>query len=333
MTSIDHDRRGGKPPIPVTVLTGFLGAGKTTLLNHILNGSHGVRVAVLVNDFGSINIDAELVVSVAGEVISLANGCVCCSIRDDLITTVFETLERPEQPEYILLEASGVADPAGIAMTFNNPAFRDRIRLDGILCLVDAEQVFAAPETMELKIFQMACADLVILNKVDLVDRERIARIKAWLDDRFHRYRLVETVRAAVPLPILSSVGRLDAVAKDGLPHRDHDHKAFGAPYSTWSYETDVPLSLERLRDAIAKLPSDVYRVKGVILSAEAPDRRAVLQVVGRRADIALEGDWGGCAPRTRIVAIGAVGANGEPRMREALDRCVAAGMAAGSDP
>ena len=117
---IDHDLKTGPRVIPVTVLTGFLGAGKTTLLNRILNGDHGLRVAVLVNDFGSINIDAELVVGVEndGNVVSLANGCVCCNIRDDLLAAVQEVIARPERPEYIVLEASGVAEPSGIAATF-----------------------------------------------------------------------------------------------------------------------------------------------------------------------------------------------------------------------
>ena len=170
-----HDQDPAGRRTPVTVLTGFLGAGKTTLLNRILNGDHGMKVGVLVNDFGSINIDADLVVDVESDVISLANGCVCCSIRDDLSEAVIQVIERPERPEYILLEASGVAEPTGIALTFaDDPSLIDRVRLDSIICVVDAEQVFAAPEQMELKIWQVATADMVILNKTDLVGREQI---------------------------------------------------------------------------------------------------------------------------------------------------------------
>jgi G3E family GTPase len=116
MDDMDHDMHAGPPPI--TILTGFLGAGKTTRLNRILTGDHGLRVAVLVTDFGSITIDADLVVGVKGNVISLANGRICCTIRDDLIDTVMATIDRPEQPECIVLEASGVAEPSGIAVTF-----------------------------------------------------------------------------------------------------------------------------------------------------------------------------------------------------------------------
>ena len=301
------------------MLTGLLGAGKTTLLNRLLRGDHGLKVAVLVNDFGAINIDAELVAGVAGNVVSLANGCICCSIRDDLVASVLEAIARPGRPECILLEASGVAEPASIAATFNNPALSPHIRLDGILCIVDAEQVFAVPEAMELKIFQVACADMVILNKVDLVGRAQVERIRGWLDARINRARVIEATRADVPLEVVLSVGRLGA-GHGQEEHHPHDH---AARFGTWSYESDRPLRLEALRAAASRLPGTIYRAKGVVRAVEAPERRAILQVVGRRVDIALDDEWGTRPPRTRIVAIGAAGAMDAAGLGAVFDRCV----------
>ncbi len=334
--------RSGTDAIPLTVLTGFLGAGKTTLLNRILSGDHGLRIAVLVNDFGSINIDADLVVGVesGGDIISLANGCVCCSIRDDLVAAVERVMARPEQPEYILLEASGVAEPSSIALTFMAEGLRDRIRLDSITCVVDAEQVFAAPEMMELKLRQVAFADMLILNKVDLVSRDEIEQIRAWLDDRFHRYRLVEACQGDVPLEILLSVGRFDPSRHDGTPLPDepahsracndpdcghhvgrdrHDHSQV---FSTWSYETDQPLSLAAVRESASRLPASVYRCKGVIHTIEEPGRRIILQVVGKRVDIAAADTWNGRPPWTRLVVIGADDGMDEAALREVFDGC-----------
>ena len=342
MQDVNHSLKDKPAPIPLTVLTGFLGAGKTTLLNRILTGDHGLRVAVLVNDFGSINIDAELVVGVEseGDVINLANGCVCCNIRDDLVAAVTQVMTRAERPEYILLEASGVADPSGIALTFMDEGMRDRIRLDSIMCVVDAEQIFAAPEMMELKLRQVAFADMLILNKVDLVTPEEIERIKAWLDDRFHRYRLVEASGGNVPLEILLSVGRFDPAQLDATPphhqpdhppdcddpdcgHHVHGHRNDHTQvFRTWSYETEEPLSLEALRETARKLPASIYRCKGVVHTAEEPGRRVILQVVGKRVDIAVGDEWNGREPRTRIIAIGAHDGVDGASLREVFDRC-----------
>src|SRR5579872_2428985 len=333
--------------VPITILTGFLGAGKTTLLNRILTGSHGLRVGVLVNDFGSINIDAELVVGIDGNMISLSNGCVCCQIRDDLVESVVDLLVRPEGVEYILLEASGVADPAGIFVTFNDPNLRGRIRLDSVTCVIDADQVFAHPEyppLMDLKLRQVGFADLLILNKVDLAGPEKVEKVRAWLNDHFNRLRIVETNYCEVPYQILLGVGRFDpaqALGSDAVEHsctdptcddnthghhREHNHSKV---FSTWSYETDKPLALDALRETMRKLLGTVYRAKGIVYSTDAPQRRAVVQVVGRRVDISIQEEWGQRAPRTQIVTIGAAGSIDASLMERAFSSCISAADAA----
>jgi len=335
MTIIDS----GGNAVPITILTGFLGAGKTTLLNRILTGNHGLRVGVLVNDFGSINIDAELVVGIDGNMISLANGCVCCQIRDDLVESVVDLIARPESVEYILLEASGVADPAGIFATFNDASLRDRIRLDSVVCVVDAEQVFAHPEyppLMDLKLRQVGFADMLILNKVGLAGPEQLEKVRAWLDEHFNRLRIFETDYCLVPYEILLGVGRFDPVVNlrtfesacteagchdEGHDHHGRDHSKM---FSTWSYETNEPLALAALREHLRKLPGNIYRAKGVVYSTDEPQRRVVLQVVGRRVDISVEKPWGGRAPRTRIVAIGAAGSIDANMLGKTFDSCIA---------
>ena len=334
---IDHDARTDPPITPITVLTGFLGAGKTPLLNRILNGDHGLRIAVMVNDFGSINIDADLVVGVesGGDIISLANGCICCSMRDDMLAAVEQLTERPEQPEYIILEASGVADPSRIAFSFIHASLRDRVRLDSILCLVDASQLFAVPEQMELKNRQIAYSDMLILSKTDLVSREEVGRIRAWLDDRFGRYRLVEAPHGEVPMEILLSSGRFDPaqMEADHAPadkcasgHCNHEsHQHHTSTFSTWSFETDRPLSLDALRSAASKLPASIYRAKGVVFCSDAPDRRAVLQVVGKRVDISLQDEWGERPPLTQIVAIGSPDGIDARALQDRFEQCFSA--------
>jgi G3E family GTPase len=329
--------------VPITILTGFLGAGKTTLLSRILTGNHGLKVGVLVNDFGSINIDAELVVGIKDNVVSLANGCVCCQIRDDLVESVVALLASRETPvEYILLEASGVADPAGIFVTFNDPNLRDRIRLDSVICVVDAEQVFAHPEyppLMDLKLQQIGFSDMLVLNKVDLAGPEQVAKVKSWLDDHFNRLRIIETNFCEVPYEILLGVGRFDparaalnppaehACGDPACHDHAHDHDTelqnHSKVFSTWSFETAQPLALEAVRETLRKLPGNIYRAKGFVHSSDAPNRRAVLQVVGRRVDISVQEEWGERAPRTQIVAIGAAGGIDAGLLQKTFASCI----------
>jgi G3E family GTPase len=321
---------GDGQPIPISILTGFLGAGKTTLLNRILASDHGLRIAVLVNDFGSVNIDAELVIGVEDDLMTLANGCVCCQIRDDLLEALDRVLTTPKPPDYIVLEASGVADPSSIYTTFADSRHRDRLRLDSVTCVVDADQVFEyldrGPEMLAHVVRQIGFADLVLLNKVDLVGTERIDWLRSWIGQMMDRVRIVPTTYCEVPWDVLlstdTSVMRMieEPGAQSPQPVVDH-----GSDFDHWSYESTEPLSLSAFKEMVRlKLPGDVYRLKGFLYTADDPEHRYVVHTVGRRSEIRPHDSWSGSAPQTRLVAIGASGALEKDWMETALNQCAA---------
>lgn len=325
------------PPIPVTLITGFLGAGKTTLLNRILKAEHGLRIAVMVNDFGAINIDSELVVGVEGETVSLANGCICCTIRDDLLSAALALVTRPDPPEYIVIEASGVSDPFSVAQTFLLPSLQRHARLDAIIAVVDAEQIRdIGPHNEMLAMDQVGATDLVVLNKIDLVDRAGLGAVRGWIREVSPEARVIEVRYADAPLALLLGVGAFDPERLASRPTREghaheageheHAHSGHDSVFSTWSYRSEAPLRQAALERVIDNLPPTIYRAKGVVWLHENPVRKVVLQVVGKRASLSLGELWpadaAGAPRETRLVVIGAHGTLDPARLQAVFDGC-----------
>lgn len=322
--------------IPLTIISGFLGAGKTTLLNRILHTEHGLRIAVLVNDFGAIDIDSQLVVGVEGETISLANGCICCTIRDDLIKAVTDLLQREDSPEYIIVETSGVSDPLEVALSLRTV---EAIRIDSVLSVIDAEQILSIDKRYEvLAMDQIGMADIIILNKVDLVNEVALQNVRDYIYSIIPGSRIFETTHAQVPMALILNVGAFDVERLvKRHPQGIHIHDAYGDEhdehhhhddhtliFNTWSWTSHEALSYRALRRMTKKLPESIYRAKGIFYLADAPERRGVLQIVGRRATLTLGEYWGDTPPYSQMVVIGSPDDFDVERLGEQLEACLA---------
>ncbi|MBX7199357.1 MAG: GTP-binding protein [Rhodospirillaceae bacterium] len=326
--------------IPVTVLTGYLGAGKTTLLNRVLTENHGKKYAVIVNEFGEIGIDNDLVVGADEEVFEMNNGCICCTVRGDLIRIIGGLIKRKDKFDAILVETTGLADPAPVAQTFfTDDDVKKRTRLDSIVTVVDAKHVGLRLEDADEAEEQIAFADVILLNKTDLVSKEELARIEDRIKTINPFAKVHHTVRSNIALDKILDRGSFDLNRIIGLDpdflegghdhhhhHHDHANPLHDEEIRSLSVMLDKPVDAAKFSDWISGLlmaeGQNILRSKG-ILNMDKSDQRYVFQAVHMVSEGSFTGPWPAKDKRkSRLVFIGRK--LNEKSLREGFAACAA---------
>ena len=348
--SMDAPKQG----LPVTIITGFLGSGKTTLLNHILTNQQGLKTAVLVNEFGEIGIDNELIVTTGEDMVELNNGCVCCTINNDLVEAVYKVLEREDKVDYLVVETTGLADPLPVALTFLGTELRDMTRLDSIVTTVDCENFSLDLFNSEAAYSQIAYGDIILLNKVDLVDEADVDALEIRIRDIKAGARVLRTTKSQVPLPLILSVGLFETDKyfeeasehkhehhdhehvhdehcnhdhdHDHHHHHDHDHDHHhhshhleNDGFTSLSFQSDKPFAIRQFQYFLDnQLPENVFRAKGILWFNESPHRH-VFHLSGKRFTIE-DDEWKG-EQKTQLVLIGQN--LDHDKLRSQLESCI----------
>lgn len=290
-----------RPAVSATVIGGFLGAGKTTLVNHLLRAVEGVRLGVIVNDFGEEDVDGELMLGRREDIASVAGRCVCCEGESELAAALDGLMNRPDPPEHLVVETSGVSDPLAVAQALTMYGAEGSVIVDGLVVVADAASwtSLAGPDRRWAEA-QLKSADFVVLNKVDAAPREAVARTREALELACPTARIVESVRGQVPPTLLLGLG-MAPLSRSEPPRLS----APGHGYDSFVVDVVGPLDHHRLHDELRTLPPSVFRVKGWAHLAHDPEQAYVVQVVGRRVELTPWGPWGERPRRTRLVCLG----------------------------
>ena len=294
-----QNKSEGRASIPVTILTGFLGSGKTTLINHILGSGHGLKIAVIVNEFGDISIDDKLISHQAQNIIELANGCICCSMQGDLLRAIYQVTQGSNDIDYILLETSGLSDPLPVSSSILNNEQGNVVHLDGVITLVDAGNFDANLEYAEVAFSQLVNTDLILINKIDLVEENIPELIQQGIKKINRSARLLTCMNGKVDPYILLDVNlsrqkqHWDVSSAPEYHSFDNEshHKNDLLAFDSISFESHKPFESDKFRAFMADMPANVYRGKG-ILSIADNDHSHVFQLVGGRSVVTKGRPW-----------------------------------------